>query len=344
MPLVSIVIVNWNGAEVLPECLESLLRLNCKDVEIIVVDNGSADDSVGVVNRICGNMARVVRLEKNVGFAAGMNAGFENARGEFIATLNNDMVVEPSWLDQPLELLTDKSVGIVSCRQMNYYDRSKVDGLYHIITKELVFMPFGVGREFCDDGLFSKPGYVISANGGSAVLRTETVRAVGGYDADFFGYMEETDFCLRAFLRGWRCVYAPDAVVYHMDGFTFKKNRSRQYYLRERNRVWFMYKNIPAWDIFKRLFYIFIMELRVFRVFCVKAKNPFLYLKARIDAFRGLGRYRKIRRENTALFKKMRKAFYRFEKNKKTEVKKNNDMEGTMPVILEGTRPLRGQP
>jgi len=300
--------------------LESLLRLNHKSIEIIVVDNGSMDNSINIINEICGDKARVVRLEKNVGFAAGMNAGFENAAGEFIATLNNDMVVESSWLDQPLELFCDKSVGIVSCRQMNYYDRSKIDGLYHYITKELVLAHFGGGREFCDDDLFSKPGYVISANGGSAVLRTETVRALGGYDADFFGYMEETDFCLRAFLRGWRCVYAPDAVVYHMDGFSFKKNRSRQYYLRERNRVWFLYKNIPALDIFKRLPYILFMELRLIRVFCVRAKNPFLYLKARFDAFRGLGRYRQIRQESVVLFKKNRRAFYNLEKNRKNNL------------------------
>jgi GT2 family glycosyltransferase len=323
MNLVSIVIVNWNGAEVLPECLESLLRLNYKNIEIIVVDNGSTDDSVNIVNKICGGKARVVRLDKNIGFAAGMNTGFENVAGEIIATLNNDMVVEPSWLDQPLELLNDKSVGIVSCRQMNYYDRSKIDGLYHYITKELVLMPFGAGREFLDDALFSKPGYVISANGGSAILRTEVVRTLGGYDADFFGYMEESDFCLRAFLRGWRCVYAPSAVVYHMDGFSFKKNIGYHYYLRERNRVWFIYKNIPARDIFKRLLYIFIMELRVFRVFCVRAKNPILYLKARFDAFRGLNRYSRIRKENLVLFRAQRKEFYRFEKNKKFDLPKS---------------------
>jgi len=323
MPLVSIVIVNWNGAEVLPECLESLLRLNHKNIEIIVVDNDSTDNSINIVNEICGDRARVVRLKKNMGFAAGMNAGFEDAAGEFIATLNNDMVVEPSWLDQPLELLNNKSVGIVSCRQMNYYDRSKVDGLYHYITKELMLMPFGVGREYCDDALFSKPGYVISANGGSAILRTEMVRVLGGYDADFFGYVEESDFCLRAFLRGWRCVYAPDAVVYHMEGFSFKKNRSRQYYLRERNRVWFLYKNAPVWDILKRLLYIFIMELRLIRVFSVRAKNPFLYLKARFDALTGLGRYRDTRKENINLFRKKRAEFYRFEKLKKIDFKEH---------------------
>jgi len=317
MSLVSIVIVNWNGAEVLPECLRSLLALNYKPIEIVIVDNGSTDSSVEIVREICGDDVKIVRLEKNVGFAAGVNIGVENASGEFIATLNNDMIVEPSWLDQPMALLKDKSVGIVSCRQMNYYDRSKVDGLYHCITKEMTLMPFGAGREYCDDELFSKQGYVVSANGGSAIIRTEIFRDLGGYDADFFGYMEETDFCLRAFLRGWRCAYAPSAVVYHKDGFTFKKNLGRQYYFRERNRIWFIYKNIPAWDIFKRLPYILIMELRVIRVFCVRAKNPFLYLKARLDALRGLGRYRHIRKKNVSRLKEKRAEFYRFEKLKK---------------------------
>lgn len=332
MNLVSIVIVNWNGAEVLPECLESLLRLNYKNIEIIVVDNGSTDDSVNIVNKVCGNRARVVRLEKNIGFAAGVNAGFENSAGEFIATLNNDMVVESSWLDQPMELLADASVGIVSCRQMNYYDRTKIDGLYHRISKELVLKPFGLGRDFGADALFSKPGYVISANGGSAVLRAETVRALGGYDADFFGYLEESDFCMRAFLRGWRCAYAPDSVVYHMDGFTFKKNMAYKYYLFERNQIWFMYKNLPAWDIFKRLFYILIKEAYIIIIiFCVKAKNPLLYLKARLDALRGLGRYRDIRRENVTLFRAKREEFYRLEKCKKSEI---HMVKKTSPRLL----------
>jgi GT2 family glycosyltransferase len=323
---VSIIIVNWNGAEVLPECLESLLRLNHKDIEIIVVDNGSIDDSVGIVNKICGDKVKVIRLDKNIGFAAGMNVGFESAKGEFFATLNNDMAVEPSWLDQPLELLKDKSVGMVSCRQMYYHDRAIVDGLYHYVTKELALMPFGCDREFSGDSLFSKSGYVISANGGSAVLRAETVKALGGYDAEFFGYMEESDFCLRAFLRGWRCAYAPDAVVYHMNGFSFRKMKVKgyNYYLRERNRVWFLYKNIPVADIIRRLLYIIIMELRVIRVFVVRAGNPFLYLKARLDAFRGLRRYRETRRENVALFKEKRAEFYRFAKAKKLDMANGN--------------------
>jgi len=320
MSLVSIIIVNWNGAAVLPECLRSLLGLNYKHIEIVIVDNGSADDSVAVVRDICGDGAKVVRLEKNVGFAAGVNIGVENAAGEFVATLNNDMVVEPSWLDQPMALLKDKSVGIVSCRQMNYYDRSKVDGLYHCVTKELELSPFASGRLYNEDDLFSKPGYVISANGGSAVIRAEVFRALGGYDADFFGYMEETDFCMRAFLRGWRCVYAPSAVVYHMDGFSFKKNNAYRYYLCQRNRIWFLYKNFPTANILQRLLYLLVMELRVIRVFTIKIKKPFLYVKARFDALAGLGRYRRIRKENTTLFKVRREMFSLFEKHKKLDL------------------------
>ncbi|MDR2693211.1 MAG: glycosyltransferase family 2 protein [Chitinispirillales bacterium] len=315
MSLVSIIIVNWNGAEVLPECLRSLLGLNHKDIEIVVVDNASTDGSVAVVRKICSG-AKVVRLEKNVGFAAGVNIGFENAAGEFIATLNNDMVAEPSWLDMPLMLLEDGTVGIVSCRQMNYYDRTKVDGLYHYITKDLVFMPFAEGSAYQDGGLLSKSGYVISANGGSAVIRAGVFRALGGYDANFFGYMEETDFCMRAFLRGWRCVYAPDAVVYHMNGFSFKKIGGHQFYLLARNRVWFLYKNIPIKDILKRLPYILSNEWHTFKESFSKPKSPSLYFKAKWDALCGLWSYRGIRRENAALFKAKRNDYYGFERNK----------------------------
>jgi len=319
--LVSVVIVNWNGAEVLPECLKSLLTLNHKNIEIIVIDNGSIDDSVNIIKRICGNMAKIVCLEKNLGFAMGMNLGFKNATGEFIASLNNDMTVEPNWLDQPLEfLLKDKSIGIVSCRQMNYYERDKIDGLYHYITKDLLLMPLGYRCKFEQTNLYLKAGYVISANGGSAIFRTETVKTLGGYDADFFAYMEETDFCLRAFLHGWKCVYAPEAVVYHRDGFSFKKIKEYQYYLRERNRIWFLYKNIPVVIILKNLLVIVLNELRVIGYSCFKLKKPLIYLKARLDAIRGLKRYKNIRKENTALFKKKRNEFYHFEKCKKLDM------------------------
>lgn len=320
MSLVSIIIVNWNGAEVLPECLRSLLGLNHKDIEIIIVDNGSTDGSVDIAREICGGDVKIVRLEKNVGFAAGVNIGVENAAGEFVAALNNDMVAEPSWLDQPMTLFKDGAVGIASCRQMNYYDRSKVDGLYHHITKDLIFMPVASGRVYQEDSRFSTPGYVISANGGSAVIRAKVFRDLGGYDANFFGYMEETDFCLRAFLRGWRCVYAPNAVVYHKDGVSFKKKGGYMNYLFERNRVWFLYKNIPALDVIKRLPHILLTELRTVKYSIVKLRNPILYLKARFDGFRGLGRYRKMRKENTALFRGKRKEFYAFEKEPKADM------------------------
>ena len=320
--LVSVIIVNWNGAQVLKGCLKSVLELNHKNIEIIIVDNGSTDNSVNVINHICGDKANIIKLEKNIGFAAGMNIGFENAKGMFIASLNNDMIVEPSWLDQPLELmLNDSSVGIISCRQMNYYDRTKIDGLYHHITKELIFMPFvGKGQIFENDALFLEPGYVISANGGSAILKKETVKTLGGYDGNFFGYMEETDFCLRAFLHGWRCVYAPDSVVYHMDGFSFKKNIKHKYYLLIRNKIWLIYKNFPVKDILKRLPFILAIELRSFIVSVVKLRAPQVYLKARFDSFVGLKHYKKIRKENIALFEQKRVEFYRFEKHKKLDI------------------------
>jgi len=297
------------------------MRLNHQHIEMIVVDNGSVDDSINIVNKICGNKAKIIPLEKNIGFAAGVNVGFENVTGDFAALLNNDMVVEPSWLDQPLELLKNESTGIVSCRQMNYYDRTRIDSLYQRITKKFLLMPVGVGRVFdANNALFSKPGYVISANGGSMVIRTEVIKAIGGFDADFFGYVEESDFCLRAFLHGFRCAYAPNAVVYHMDGFTFKKNMKYQYYCQDRNRVWFYYKNFPLRDILKHLPYLLVFELRMIAVFIIKFRRPLLYFKARLDALRGFGRYWKVRKENTALFKKKRAEFYRFEKNWKIDL------------------------
>lgn len=314
---VSILIVNWNGEDVLTECLNSLLSLRYKPLEIIVVDNASSDSSLELLKNAFGEKVKVISLKENVGFASGINLGFGLAKGDIVATLNNDMVVEPTWLDQPISILkSNQDVGLISCKQINYFDRTLIDGLYHVITKDLLFTHFGGGKMLSEIHDHDKQGYVISANGGSAIIRKELFIELGGYDPNFFGYLEETDFCMRAFVRGWKCVYSPDAVVYHKDGHSFKKKGARRFYYIERNRIWFLYKNYPMGLILKRLFYIGIMELKVIKTFFFSLSKPSLYFKTRIDALKRLKEYKTVRNKNVLLFKNRRDKFFEFEKMK----------------------------
>ena len=312
-PLVSIIILNYNGASLLSECLDSVLATIYKPLEVIVVDNNSIDNSLEILNSY--PSIKVLRNSKNYGYAEGNNIGVSHSAGKYLVILNNDVSVEPSWLDVPVEKLEQEpDLGLVCCRQMMYYQRDTIDGLYHVIEPDLTFFPFGQGRKLSADPRYLQSGYVIGTNGASAIVRRETFLQLGGFDPRFFAYQEETDLNVRAFLHGWRCYYAAESVVYHKGSMSFNKNKPMVYYYRERNRVWLLYKNYPLSFILPYLPMLVLLELRVIRVFFFKLQRPGLYLKSRIDAFKALHNYKALRKNNIALFKKKAKEFIRYKK------------------------------
>jgi GT2 family glycosyltransferase len=122
-PLVTIVILNWNGKEHLQECIDSVIKSLYSALEIILADNGSTDGSIEFVKS---HFPSVIILEnkENLGYAEGNNRGIGIAHGKYVVTLNNDVVVEPDWLDKPVEYLeNDPQIGSISCRQMSYYNQ-----------------------------------------------------------------------------------------------------------------------------------------------------------------------------------------------------------------------------
>ncbi|MCX7727371.1 MAG: glycosyltransferase, partial [Chitinispirillaceae bacterium] len=126
LPLVSIVIVNWNGKGIIEECLESLYNLKHPTVEIVVVDNSSTDSSLPWL-RSQSNI-KLIENKKNEGFAKGSNIGFSYTHGKYVISLNSDMVVESSWLEEVVDCFEyDKSIGIIASRQMRYYEKDTID-------------------------------------------------------------------------------------------------------------------------------------------------------------------------------------------------------------------------
>jgi len=314
--LVSIVILNWNGKEHLVDCLESVLQTTYAPLEIIVVDNGSTDGSVSLVRSKYASV-QILENGQNLGYAEGNNRGFQKARGEFVVTLNNDVVVEPTWLNKPIHYLeNDARIGIVSCRQMNYYDHSLIDSLFHYPAPDLSFARVGHGEPFDPASWHNVPGYVIAPNGGSAIYRKEMFQQVGGFDIFFFAYHDETDLGMRAFLSGWKCLFVPEAVVYHKDGASFKKTSGKAHYFHVRNKLWFMYKYFPASFIVKHLDGIAIEELRLFKRLIFKEKVPLVYLMAKVDGITGIFKYANTRKKYTGIFCQYRDDFNRLEKEK----------------------------
>jgi hypothetical protein len=309
-PLVSIVVLNWNGDGYLQECLSSVCKTEYAGIEIIVVDNGSTDDSLAWLRRQ--EKIALIENSRNEGFARGNNTGFAHARGRYVVALNNDMVVEPSWLNEPVRRLEeDAGVGIVACRQMNYRDRETVDVLYHIIAKDLSFFPCGRGKRYASMPGAKNAGYVLSASGGSAVYRKKMLDEIGGYDERFFAYCEDADLSMRAFLAGWKCLFVPGAVAYHRGSASFARVPEKVSFYGQRNRYLLMYKYFPFSLILARLPWIVNSERRTMQHICLGQGSPGSYFSILRGIVSDYKKFKSERKENIELLKQKRGEFKR---------------------------------
>ncbi len=317
-PLISVVILNWNGLDCLSDCIESVEQTEYSNIEIIVVDNASTDGSPEIIGNKFPNV-KLLKLSENIGFAAGNNRGFQKARGKFIATLNNDVVVAPTWLNQPVEYLEqDETVGIISCRQMNFKNREIIDCLYTYPLRSLLLNSMGCGKQYSQTTeLFSEPGYVIGAGGASAIYRKKLLDELGGFDERYVSYHEESDLCLRAFLSGWKSLYAPSAVVYHRGSFSYNRIKKQFVFYHERNRIWFIYKFFPPEFIALNSISLAVMLFRLIRVYFFKRKAGFGFFIAWIYGLVGMNRFRDDRKTYIKKFREKRKLFTQFIKKKK---------------------------
>lgn len=245
-PFVSIVIVNYNGRRFLRDCLSALDAQTWPSDrrETILVDNGSTDDSVDQVRQQF-PAVRVLTAGKNLGFAGGNNAGIGQARGDFIALLNNDTVVQPTWLERLVEALQeDPRIGGATGKILlkNEPDRINSAGLnlYHDGRAG------DRGFREVDGGQFEEPADVFGACGASVLLRREMLEDVGLLDERFFMYCEDLDLAWRARLRGWRFRYTPKSVVFHVHCGTSGEWSPFFAFYAERNTVLANLKNAPA--------------------------------------------------------------------------------------------------
>lgn len=241
LPRVSVVIPNWNGAELLARVLDSLGGQLYQGFETLVVDNGSTDTSLALLESEFPE-TRVVALPTNLGFAGAVNAGIEKARGEIIALLNNDAVADPGWLGALVDALDrHPEVGSIASRMLDLGDPGRIDSA----GDQLGIFPSNIGHGEPDDARFREPAYVLSACAGAAAFRRELFEDVGLFDERFFAYMEDVDLGVRAQLRGWDCLYEPRAVVYHEGSQTSKRMPDRRFFLLARNSLLIFFQFMP---------------------------------------------------------------------------------------------------
>ncbi len=243
------VLVNWNRRELLLACLRSLQKQTVSGFEVVLVDNGSTDGSAEAAakefmqnSQFC---LRVIQNRANVGFCAANNQGFEAARGRFLALLNNDAEAEPQWLEELLKgLEVAPDVGMAASKILVHEDPRRIDKAGHLIYPDGQNRGRGSGQ--VDEGQFDRFEEILWPDGCAAMYRREMLDEIGGFDEDLFAYGDDAELGMRARIAGWRCFYAPKAVVRHHRGATLGLLSERRLTLIERNRVLLVVKHFPA--------------------------------------------------------------------------------------------------
>ncbi len=239
---VSVIIPNWNGARYLPECLDSLRAQTYPRLEVIVVDNGSTDDSVPLVKEGYPEV-RLLELGENRGLTGGVNAGAKAAQGDTLALLNNDAVADSGWVAALVDGLERHPEAGMAASKMLLYDRPTIiNSAGDAFGRDGLPGNRGVWEE--DQGQYDHEEWVFGGCGGAVAYRRELWEALDGFDEDFFMYCEDVDLNWRAQLAGYCCIYTPQAVVYHRLSATGGGVTASFY--TGRNTLWVLAKDLPA--------------------------------------------------------------------------------------------------
>ena len=254
-PNVSIIVLNYNGKHLLGECLDSLRNQAYKNIEIILVDNGSTDGSADFLNERYKDSITLIQNNENLGFAEGNNIGINASSGNYVALLNNDAVADSHWLGELVKAAGEsgKPYGMWASKIMFYNNRNMIDTAGHLIFPD--GLNRGRGKGETDSGQYDRKEEVFFPSGCAALYAKEMLDRIGGFDSDFFAYGDDTDIGIKARLAGWKCLYVPTAVVYHKSSATAGAYSPFKAYLVERNRVWILLKYFPPLRIFFSLFY-----------------------------------------------------------------------------------------
>ncbi|HKE87824.1 MAG TPA: glycosyltransferase family 2 protein [Vicinamibacterales bacterium] len=241
-PEVSVVIVTWNGRRFLDACLTAVAAQQGVNAETILVDNGSEDGSAAYVGERY-PWVRVVALSSNCGFAGGNNAGVQEARGRFIALLNNDTVPRPDWLKTLLRAVAGDEGVLATSRIVYLHDPNVIDS-----AGDGMLRWGGAFKRFHGAGVdeASVSGEVFGVCGAACLLSRRVFDELGGFDEAFFVSHEDVDLSYRARLLGYRCLYVADAIVGHHGSASLGRLSGFAVFHGQRNLEWVYFKNTPT--------------------------------------------------------------------------------------------------
>ncbi|HYE37796.1 MAG TPA: glycosyltransferase family 2 protein [Methylocaldum sp.] len=286
MPKIAVIIVSWNSGPFLSKCLSSLRRQTFREFRTIVIHNGEFDDTLASAKSAL-ESAEIICLGENRGFAAGNNVAAQLVKDcDWIALLNPDAFPESDWLSNLLKATKEYSdYSFFGSRLLAANDPKLLDGVgdtYH--TSGLVWRQ---GHGSNASNAYMEPVEIFSPCAAAALYRRDTFLEVGGFDEDYFCYVEDVDLGFRMRLAGYRCLYVPDAVVLHVGSASTGRHSNFSVYHGHRNIVWTYIKNMPY-----PLFWVYLPQHLILNVISIFSFAFFgqgrVILNAKIDAVKGI--------------------------------------------------------
>lgn len=275
---ISIILVNYNGADVLIDCLNSLEKFIPQDnCEIIVVDNNSQDNSVDILNDKFPHI-KLIKLPKNVGFGSGNNAGAKVAKGEFIFLLNTDTILESNILLHLIELMSENpDVGIIGPKllfpdksfQISFSPEISIKGEF--TARKLHKNAENKNKLHIIEEDFQDIKEVDIVVGAAFFIRADLFNLLGGFDEKFFMYFEESDLCQRVKNKGYKVLYTPHVSLIHIRGYSVNKISNKMAVEYRRSQIYYYHKHRPMWEILLLRIYLLFKFLSEY----IKTSNPY---------------------------------------------------------------------
>lgn len=303
-----VIILNWNGLTLLQKFLPGVLKFTSSPlVEVIIADNGSTDGSVAWIESEFPEI-RILKFEKNYGFAEGYNRAIERTRFPFTLLLNSDVEVKEGWWQPLLKFMEDNpDVGAAQPKIKSYYDSQYFEyaGAAGGFLDNLGY-PYCRGRLLDriekDEGQYDgKPADICWASGAALIVKTDLYLSLGGLDKLFFAHMEEIDLCCRILGAGYRVCAVPDSEVLHVGGATLRQGNPKKTYLNFRNNLLLLYKNLDSSCRGRIIFLRRLADTAAFFMFILKLDfaNAGAVIKAHLD-------YRKMKKNYTKISGKLK--------------------------------------
>lgn len=285
LPLVSVIIVNYNGRAFLDACISSILVQTYPRIEIIFVDNGSSDNSIDFIKDKFPSVV-ILACNENYGFAKGNNIGIKASKGDLVATLNNDTKVTSRWIEELVQgINSNEKAGMCASKMLFMKEPEVINSTGICISRSGACWDRGMFEQ--DRGQYDSYIDVFGPCAGAAIYRRCMLEDIGLFDEDFCAYMEDVDLAFRGRLAGWKCLYVPNAVVYHFHGGTAGYVSDYTVYHGNRNIIWNVFKNFPTQFLVTSLPWIICRNLAVIPYYILKGHGSVI-LRSKIDAIKGM--------------------------------------------------------